>query len=275
MVEMKGNNLIDTFKKAANEIVMNLRTHDSVIGALYTGGIVREFADRYSDVDVVLFLQHEDPSVRVLAHSLSKEIESKYNVETDIELHVLYTYMKMNWSEYLKWDLSNSVIVFDKDGTVTELLTKKLEMTEDEWLFRIALGMIYISWYCFPVESHVPSMINLWNDRGDPASAQYAVTYTLDMIVEVLYNLNRSFLPAPKWRIHYAHKLNWKPENFSEAIKSAMLVREISIEDTRRRAEILVPIWKQMLSRIYNEFGMNYQMARSIYVEKVLNLPIS
>jgi len=274
MTEMKGTNLIDTFKKAANEIVMNLRTHDSVIGALYTGGIVREFADKYSDVDVIIFLQHEDPSVRVQAHSLSKETESKYNVETDIEIHVLYTYMKMNWNEYLKWDLSNSVIVFDKDGTVTELLAKKLKVPEEEWLFRIALEMTYVSWYCFPLESNIPSMIDLWEDRGDPISAQYAVTYTLDMIVETLYNINRSFLPAPKWRMQYTQTLNWIPDNFIEAVRDAMLIREISIEDTRRRAEILAPIWKQMLGRIYDEFGMDYEMAGNIYVKKVLNLPV-
>ena len=94
------------------------------------------------------------------------------------------------------------------------------------------------------------------------------------MIVEVLYHLNRSFLPAPKWRMQYIHKLNWIPDKFTEAARDAMLVREISIEDTRRRAEILAPIWKQMLGRIYDEFGMDYEMAGNIYVEKVLNLPI-
>lgn len=273
LTDMKGNNRIGMFKEAGTEIVRRLSEFDSVVGALFTGGIARRFTDKYSDVDVLLFVEHEDATVRSSVWPLAEEIEHRFSVETDIEVHVLDEYMQRDWDEYLKWDLSNSMVVFDKDGRLSELLKKKLEVTEEDWRLRVAKTMIYISWYCFPEEEHMPSMIDLWSDRGDPASAQYAVVYTLESIVELLYTLNRSFLPAPKWRIYNISQLTWLPKNYVDALRDAMLIREISVKDARRRARALAPIWHEMLNRIHEEFGMDFQVATSLYLGKVLHLP--
>ncbi len=166
LIEMKGENLIGVFKDAGAEIVKRLSKYKSVVGALFTGGIVRGFADKYSDLDVLLFLEHDDATVRSSVRALAKEIEHRFSVETDIEVHVLDAYMQGDWDEYLKWDLSNSMVVLDRHGRLPELLKKKLAVAEEEWQLRIAKSMIYISWYCFPEREHVPSMIDLWSDRG-------------------------------------------------------------------------------------------------------------
>jgi len=273
LIEMKGENLIGVFKDAGAEIVKRLSKHKSVVGALFTGGIVRGFADKYSDVDVMIFLDHEDASVRSSVRLLAGEIDARFSIETDIEVHVLDEYIQQDWGEYLKWDLSNGMVVFDRHGGLSELLKEKLAVAEEEWQLRIAKSMIYISWYCFPEKEHVPSMIDLWSDRGDSASAQYAVVYTLESIVELLYTLNRSFLPAPKWRIYNISQLTWLPKNHVDALRDAMLIREISVEDARRRARALAPIWHEMLNRIHEEFGMDFQVATSLYLGKVLHLP--
>ena len=274
LAEMKGENRIALFRDAGAEIVKRLPKHKSVVGAIFIGGIVRGFADKYSDVDVLLFLEHEDATIRSSVRSLAKEIEDTFSIETDIEVHVLDEYARQNWDEYLKWDLSNCMVVFDRHGRLSELLRKKLAVAEEEWQLRIAKLMIYITWYCFPEREHVPSMIDLWSDRGDPASAQYAVSYTLESIVELLYTLNRSFLPAAKWRIYHTRKLNWTPERFTDTLEDAMLIREISVEDARLRMRTLKPIWHAMLTRIQDEFGMDFDVAKSLYLQRVLHLPL-
>ena len=271
--EMKGENRIDLFKDVGAAMVKRLSRHKSVVGALFIGGIARGFADKYSDVDILLFLDHEDAAICPLVRSLAEESENRFSLETDIEVHVLEEYIQQDWDEYLKSDMSKSVVAFDRHGRLSELLKKKLEVAEEGWQLRIAKLMIYISWYCFPEKERVPSMIDLWSDRGNPASAQYAVSYTLESIVELLYVLNRCFLPAPKWRIYNISQLTWLPKNYADALTDAMLIREISVEDARRRARALAPIWHEMLSRILDEFGMNFQVAQSLYLKEVLHLP--
>jgi predicted nucleotidyltransferase len=271
-MEMKGKNLIDIFTKAGNDFVSQLMGHDSVVGVLFTGGIARGFADKYSDVDVYVFISQEDASVHDLVKTITSEIENRQGLETDIEVHVFGSFMEQEWNEYLKWDLSNSKIAFDREGMLSSRLAKRLKMNDEEWNLRVARAMLYLSWYSFPERSDIPSMIDLWDDRGDPSSAQYAVSYALELVVEILYALNRSYLPAPKWRLHYIKKLDWIPKNFSAVFEDAMLIREISVKDARRRASSLLPLWEEMLTHVQEVSGLNYEQAKKIYIEKVLHL---
>jgi predicted nucleotidyltransferase len=270
-MKMKGKNLIDIFTRAGNDVVSQLMGHDSVVGVLFTGGIARGFADKYSDVDVHVFISEEDASVHEQVKAITSEIEDRQGFETDIEVHVFDSFMEQEWNEYLRWDLSNSKIAFDRQGMLSSLLAERLKMNEEEWKLRVARAMIYLSWYSFPERSDIPSMIDLWDDRGDPASAQYAVSYALELIVEILYALNRSYLPAPKWRLHYIKNLEWVPEGFWIGLEEGMLIREISVEDARRRASSLLSIWKDLLVQIQKVTGLNYESAKKLYVQKVLH----
>ncbi len=94
VTEMKGENRIDLFKDVGTEIVKKMARHKSVVGALFIGGIARGFADKYSDVDILLFLDHEDATIRSLVRSLAKELEGRSSLETDIEVCVLEEYMQ-------------------------------------------------------------------------------------------------------------------------------------------------------------------------------------
>lgn len=272
---MKGKNRIDTLRKAAEDIIDRLNGNENVTGILYTGGLTRGFADKYSDLDIFVFLSQDSPAFRKQVKSISREIEQKHSVETDIEVHVLDSFMEQEWSEYLKWDLSNSKIVFDRDGALSKKLSGNLKLDNELARLRIAKDMVYISWYCFPERREIPSMIDLWDDRGDAISAHYAVSYAMELIIEILYALNQSHVPAPKWRMHCIHSLDWIPKDFQVIMERAMLIKEISAKEARKRASALLPLWKEILNHIQQTSGLDYEQAKKLYIEKVLHLSVN
>jgi predicted nucleotidyltransferase len=269
---MKGKNQIELFKKAADEIVELLSKNEAVIGIMYSEGLARGFADKYSDVDILVFMSSENSAVRKSAKLISADIEHRDAIETDIEVHVLDAFMKQQWDDYLKWDLSNSKVVFDRDGVSSKKIGEKLKVDEEFTKTQIAKNMVYISWYCFPEKSGIPSMIDLWDNRGDPASAHHAVSYAMDLTTEILYALNKSYIPAPKWRIHYLQNLDLVSMDFQSIFEKAILVREMSVTDARKRASTLHPLWREMLVLIQATKGLDYEQAKKYYIEKTLHL---
>ncbi len=269
---LKGTNRIDTFRMVAHELVQRVSHFTSVDGILYIGGLVRGFADKYSDVDIIVLLNNEDPYTRDFLPSISANLEDKSNLEIDVEVYLIDTYQEREWNEFLKWDLAHSEVVFDRHGRVATMLKEKLRMSEDEWRVRISKSIVYFSWYCCAADEYTPTMIDMWVDRGDIVSAEYSVNYGIELILDLVYALNRSFLPAPKWRFGYTRTLDWLPEEFEENICEAMLCLELSDEDAHRRALGLKKMWPQFLEKAEKDFGLTREEVRSVYIKAVYGL---
>ncbi len=266
---LKGTNRIDTFRMVANEILQRISHFDSVSGILYTGGLVRGFADEYSDVDIIVLLNNEDPFTREFLPSISATLEDKSNLEIDLEVYLIQEYALRDWDEYTKWDLAHSEIAFDRHGNAKRMLQEKLHMSDDDWKLRLSKSMVYFSWYCHPPEDYIPTISDMWIKRGDEASAEYSVNYGIELLLNMVYSLNRSFLPAPKWRISYTKSLDWLPSDFESNLREAMLTLEISEVDTKRRRVALSKMWLEILEKVENDFGLNREAARKIYISDV------
>jgi len=269
---LKGTNRIDTFRMVAHEIVQRVSHFASVCGILYMGGLVRGFADKFSDVDIIVLLNNEDPFTRDFLPSISATLEDKSNLEIDLEVYLIEEYALREWDEYTKWDLAHSEIAFDRHGNAAAMLKEKLHMSDDDWKLRLSKSMVYFSWYCSPAEDYIPTMSDMWIERGDEASAAYSITYSIELILDMLYSLNRSFLPAPKWRVSYTKSLDWVPTDFDANLREAMLTLEISEEDTKRRAIALKKIWPDILVKAESEFGLNREEARKVYISAVYGI---
>jgi hypothetical protein len=50
-------------------------------------------------------------------------------------------------------------------------------------------------------------------------SAYYCLNYGVDLLVRVIFALNKEFLPAPKWRMFYSYRLEWLPEDHVKLLK--------------------------------------------------------
>ncbi|MHA2426390.1 MAG: nucleotidyltransferase domain-containing protein [Candidatus Thorarchaeota archaeon] len=263
--------LCDTYRitMVANELVQRVSHFTSVEGIIYMGGLVRGFADKYSDVDIIVLLNNEDPYTRDFLPSVSANLEDKSNLEIDVEVYLFESFNNRDWNEYQKWDLSHSEVAFDRHGRVTTMLKDKLSMSDNEWRVRISKAIVYFSWYCCAADEYTPTMIDMWMDRGDVVSAEYAVNYGIELILDLVYTLNKSFLPAPKWRFGYTRTLDWLPKEFEEHMREALICKELSDQDAHRRALGLKMMWPEFLEKAEKDFGLSRDEVRRIYINAV------
>jgi len=269
---LQGENRIESFRRIADEIVKSISHFTSVEGILYIGGLTRGFADKYSDLDMVVLFNNDDPFAKDFLTSLSAQHEDRSGLEVDIEIYFLDDYVKRDWNEYTKWDLSHAIYAFDRQGEVKKQFDEKLKLHDDDWRRRLAHPLIYLTWYCCPTEEYILSMIDLWHDRGHLLSAQYSVNYGIDLILESLYAVNRSYLPAPKWRLFYTRELEWLPSNFEEELTEAFVVKEITEADSKRRATHISKLNHEICLRAEEVFGLDRDTIRRIYIADVYGI---
>ncbi len=273
MESLEGDNRIDSFRRTADEIVKSLSHFDSVEGILYIGGLARGFADNYSDLDLIVLFNNDDSYARDFLNSLAAQHEDRSGIEIDLEIYYLEDYLaKRNWDEYVRWEISHAVYAYDRKGEVEKRVKQKLHLDDDTWRSRVAHPLVYISWYCSPPDDYVPSMIDLWRDRGSPLSAQYSVLYGLELVLQTVYALNREYLPAPKWRIFYAKHLDWIPDNFDEELHQVMLPAELTADDAKERAKVISKINSNLLDRANEVFGLDRDAIRKVYMSDIYGM---
>jgi len=64
MVKLKGENQIRKFRRVAEGLVSKIVSFEGVTGIVFIGGLVRGFVDKFSDLDIIVFLTRRDDQVR-------------------------------------------------------------------------------------------------------------------------------------------------------------------------------------------------------------------
>jgi predicted nucleotidyltransferase len=271
MVELKGENQVKKFRQIAEGLVSEVSSFEGVAGIVFIGGLVRGFADRFSDVDIIVFLSRKDEGLRKRIRDLGLDVEKRFGVDADLEVHFLEDFKRRKWDEVDRWEFSRAEIVFDPKGEVKKVFGEKLRVRKGFWIRRIVVCGEYLKWYCCPPKADVGTVAECWVERGDLVSAHYCLTYATDLLVRIVFALNREFLPAPKWRIFYSYGLGWLPENYRELLGEALLVKSFSVEDFGRRLGAIRELWCGVLPKIREEMGLTAELISKYYVEKVLH----
>ncbi|MEM3458986.1 MAG: DUF4037 domain-containing protein [Candidatus Bathyarchaeia archaeon] len=270
MVGLKGENRIEVFRKAAEQLVSRISSFDGVVGIVFLGGLVRGFADRFSDLDVTVFLGDADEGLVRRVRGVVSEVEKRFGVETDVMVHVLSEFRRWRWDEADRWELSRAEIVYDPKGEVKRIFEDKLRLPKDLWTKRIAVCAEYLRWCACPPREGVGTVAESWIERGDLASAHYCLDYALELLIRLVYALNKEFLAPPKWRIHYAYRLKWLPKDYEKLVKEAMTVKSLSVKEFNRRLEAIRKLWSNITPKIKEVTGLEKEQLSKYYVEKVL-----
>ena len=271
MSELKGKNRIRLFRQAAEELSLKIAQSESVAGIVFLGGLVRGFADKFSDVDITVFTSKSDKKLTKQIRSLALEKERQFGVEIDLEIQLLEDYKRRKWSEINRWEFSRAQIVFDPKGEIKKMFAEKLRVSKSFWVKRIVICGEYLKWYCCPPRKDVGTVAESWIERGDLLSAHYCLDYAVELLIRVIYALNREFLPAPKWKIFYSYELKWLPEDYRRLLGEAMLAKSFSVKDFNRRLRAMRELWCGILPKIRKETGLTTELISKYYVEKVLH----
>jgi predicted nucleotidyltransferase len=271
MVRLKGENQIRKFRRVGEGLVSKIVSFEGVTGIVFIGGLVRGFVDKFSDVDIIVFLSKRDEHVRKQISDLGMDEQKRLGIDVDLEVHFLEDFKRWKWDEVDKWEFSRAEIVFDPKGEIKNVFREKLRVPKSFWVKRIVVCGEYLKWYCCPPKKDVGTVAECWIERGDLVSAHYCLNYAVDLLVRIVFALNREFLPAPKWRIFYSYGLKWLPENYRRILGEAMLVKSFSVKDFGRRLRAVRELWCGILPKIREETGLTTELISKYYVEKVLH----
>ncbi|MEM3551607.1 MAG: hypothetical protein QXV01_11025 [Candidatus Bathyarchaeia archaeon] len=271
MVKLKGENRIESFRQIAQNLVSKIRSFDGVCGVVLLGGLVRGFVDRFSDLDIVVFIGRSDELLRRRIYNVGLGEAKASGVDVDLEIHFIEDFRRWRFDEADRWEFSRAEIVFDPEGEVKRMLGEKLRVSDGFWVKRIVVCGEYLKWYCCPPKEEVGSVSECWVERGDLASAHYCLNYAVELLIRVVYALNREFLPAPKWRLYHSYSLKWLPKNYKRFIKEAMRTEEFSFKEFERRLMAVRALWREIMPKIERETGLTPEKITKYYVEKVLH----
>ncbi|MGB8779060.1 MAG: nucleotidyltransferase domain-containing protein [Candidatus Bathyarchaeia archaeon] len=254
-VRLKGNNQIRLFRQVGKRLVSKITVSKNVAGVIFLGGLARGFADKYSDVDIIVLLNKEDQPLRRQIHNMGLEERKNSGLDIDLEIHYLNAFQRWKWDETNRWDFSHAEIVHDPEGQITRLFDARLKVSEKFWVKRIVTCTEYMKWYCCPPTDDVGTIAEAWVDRGDLLSANYCLNYAIDLLLKTVFALNKEFLPPPKWRLFYFRNLNWLPSNYG-FLKAAIEVKGLTVECLNRRLKSLREIWQVILVKVQEETGL-------------------
>jgi predicted nucleotidyltransferase len=268
--KLVGKNQISEFRQIAEGLVSKLSSFEDVVSVVFSGGLVRGFMDNYSDIDIMVFLKEED---RVLARQIRKmgsDAQRLTGVDVDLEVHSL-GWLKRRWNEIDRWSFATSQIVYDPRRETEKLFEDKLKLSGKFWVRRIVICCEYLKWYCCPPKENMETMAEAWINRGDLASAHYCLTYSVDVMLRLIFALNKELLPPQKWRLFYSYTLKWLPEGYRRLLKEAMKIKEMSKSDFERRLRAIRKMWHDIAPKIKDATGLTPDMTSKYYVEKVLH----
>jgi len=271
MVKLEGRNQIRRFRQTAEALVSKIAPHKGVAGIVFSGGLVRGFADKYSDVDIIVFLGEKNEGLRKQIRKIGSNEQKRSRIDIDLELHLLDDFNRLKLDEIDKWDFSHTDIVFDPEGRIQKLFREKLRVSKGFWTRRIVVLGEYLKWYCCPPKENVATIAEMWVERGDLVSAHYCANYSLDLMVSMIFALNKEFMPAAKWKIFYSYSLKWLPAGYKRLIGEAITIKSLSAGDLNRRLNALRKIWFEILPKIEEETGLTPDLISKYYVQRVLH----
>ncbi|MBM4237855.1 MAG: DUF4037 domain-containing protein, partial [Euryarchaeota archaeon] len=240
-----------------------------VVGIVYLGGLTREYADYRSDIDITAFTRNLKPDLIGRLRAIVGEEERASGLETDFEIHEFGEFERREWTEIDRWELGNARIVHDPEEKVRALFDRKMTVPEDFWIDRIASCYAYLSWYCCSPRG-VPTVAEIWLERGDAASAHHCVSYSVDLFMDLLFALNGQFVPPPKWKLSYCRGLEWLPANFESRISKAMITSDITSKELGRRLRALRSMWPEVIRKIGETTGLDHEGMTRRFVESIL-----
>jgi predicted nucleotidyltransferase len=269
---LKGENRIEEFRRIAKKLASKISDYKGVAGIAFIGGLVRGFADSNSDLDIVVLLTKRDEGLRKQLNGLASNEAKRHRVDLDMEVHFLEDFRKRKWDEIDRWEFAKAETVFDPEGAFKTLLREKLQLHKSFLTRRIVVCAEYLKWYCCPPHENVGTVAESWMERGDMQSAHYCLNYCVDLMLKILFALNKEHLPAPKWRLFYSHKLKWLPKDYSNLIGDAMKMRSYSRKDFNIRLQALRNMWNSTQPKIRAETGLNVDQISRYYVKKILRV---
>lgn len=262
----KGVNRFREFLSAARIISGKISQIEGVVGILATGGIGRGYCDDYSDLDLIVYVDHskfrEVDKYIAVGWLRYKEID----LDTPVESYQKALHHKSPskyWSQATRWDRQNSRLLFDTEDRIMKLLKEKLVFPD--WEQKKLLEA-----YREGVDEHLNYNFKLWEMRGSVINLTDSLIRAVEHIILWIYAKNKKFQPyIPKWLFYHLENKSVPEARYFSTLKKAYLSSVTTITQARKIRNELISLCKiigiefefEDLETIYKKERSNWEKA--------------
>jgi hypothetical protein len=233
----RSSNRHKEFLRAAKRIAARVSTIDGVVGILGTGCIGRGHCDDYSDLDLIVYAHRHacrDLDKNILIGGIRyKGIELDTPVEC-YEKALAHKSPSKYWSQVMRWDRENSIILYDTRNRIRDLLRRKLVFPDSEQRRIMARQEEKVA-------DRLVYEFELWKRRGRPLNLALVLMHAVEHILLWIYARNKKFQPyLDKWLFYHLETRAVPEAGYLDILRQPFIgsVRTVA-EAERMRADLL------------------------------------
>ncbi|WP_248908180.1 nucleotidyltransferase domain-containing protein [Halocatena marina] len=230
-------------------------TLPDIVGVCLTGSLATEFADEYSDIDLMVVVDNDGTDANLA--DIGKELipdeatavqwrESVRRYSFDWKAHhfdvdvVRYEDLRgSDWDLETRWEYDNAEVLVDPTGRVTARLCHEVPFSDGELAKLIEQ---YADTMLFDAQWKVQKACL----RGSFHAAHRAATQATDAALTLLYLREHEFVPYDKWVITGLETLAQTDKETRTLVWDATCIRERTPDDVHRRVQALQSLWKRI-----------------------------
>jgi hypothetical protein len=228
-------NQYEAYFRQAQVFAKRFAACGGVMGVLLTGGVARGYADRFSELDLAVYLTRS-AFKEWTRGGLAPCAEGDSCLDgwhVDIDYLCYEDELETEWHHVKRWDRSYAVVMHDPQGWMQEMLARKAVLTDEE---KRRLASRYLVLYGDYFRLFV---VPSWLHRGDLLAAHHCLNIAFDSLIKAVFLANDEWVPFEKWTLNLSYTLAWTPSAWRQRMEQALLVREISTSDVERRLILL------------------------------------
>jgi predicted nucleotidyltransferase len=223
-----GPDFTEHYRQQAQQLARRFAVMEGVVGVLLTGGLTFGEADRYADIDLMVYLRQQSLRTWYFGEAPLPEGESRYH---DLRLDVSYLdyerECEREWSANERWAASRAEILYDPEGLVGALLEQK--RVDQQQMADEALDCA--AHIRFLLERLVPA----WLYRGETLAAHQVLNQATSEFVKLLHLLNQHPGPGAGWDVVLLGSLGNLPDEIVAGLPEALRTGDLSAADASRR----------------------------------------
>ena len=254
------NTAIETF-------IQKAKIKDGLVGVVLLGGLgKKKYFDKFSDVDISVFINEEKQNNL----DWLPEFEFDVFVQNNQIIHFNVHQQNLKKERLIQWDdvkkdaYDNGLIVYEKKNTLSNFLKNKLEIKKSDYKQRLMAQYVKIPPSC---------LINPEKQlrRGEIELAHQIINNGIENLIDLLFIINKKFIPHYKWKLKKSFDLKYKPKNYQRDILNAILIRSFTETDVKRRIKVIKEVSSEIMRKVENIFLLNEESIYQISCHQFLS----
>ncbi len=234
----RGPDYSDSYRQQAQQLARQFAIMEGVVGVLLSGGLTFGEADRYSDIDLTVYLRQQSLRTWYFGEAPLPEGKSRYR---DLRLNVSYLDYELErdrqWTSAEVWRASRAAVLYDPEGLIGELLDSK---RPDDAQLRDEARELAAD-IRFTLDHAVPA----WLYRGEVLAAHTLLNQALSQLIQMIHLTNGSPAPESGWDVVLLRSTGDLPDDIVERLQEALRTGDLTAADVSRRRYVVSTLLRE------------------------------